>query len=166
MAIAVSVCEAHNEVARIVEELELLPKEMQAHLSYYRSLETRLTQFANALAAEQGTTSDLLQAVGYTVLQGRGRYQPGVDSIVSDAAVRSGVLTFVGLAQFEVQQQLKKAVNAFAAAGLPGLTIDPSVHVDASEEGDVGVDSQDGDVGVDSEDGDMQAPSDGMGDAD
>lgn len=40
------------------------------------------------------------------------------------------------------------------------------MHVDASEEGDVGVDSQDGDVGVDSEDGDMQAPSDGMGDAD
>ena len=42
VARAIEVCEAANEVARIKEELILLPQEMQAYLSYHRRMLQRL----------------------------------------------------------------------------------------------------------------------------
>lgn len=166
VACAVSVCEADNEVSRIKEELLLLPKEMNAHLSYYRNLAARLTQLQTLLTADDGPTAEHLQAAGYSVLQGVGRYQPSVEGIVSNAAVRSGVLTLVGLAQFEVKQLLRRAVVAFVEVGLPGLTM-AAVEEDGGvgEGGGVGggeVEEEGGgeEEGEDSADGDRAPPAD------
>lgn len=146
-------------MSRIKEELELLPKEMRAHLSYYRRLASRLTQLQTILAADAAPAAEQLAAAGYTQLRGLGRYQPSVESIGSDSAVRSGVLTYVGLAQFEVQHLLTAAVKAFSKAGLVVVESDPAAAAATGSDGDgVVVDSED------SEDGDLAAPSDDFGD--
>jgi hypothetical protein len=91
VACAVSVCEADNEVSRIKEELLLLPREMNAHMSYYRKLAARLTQLQAILAADVGPTVEQLQAAGYVALQGVGRFQPSAEDIASSDVVRSAL---------------------------------------------------------------------------
>jgi hypothetical protein len=163
------VCEADNEVARIKEELEVLPKEMSAHLSHYCKLAAHLQHLQVALAAEP--TAQQLHDAGYTMLQGTGRYQPSSEAVAASAHVRSGTLTFVSLAEWEVQQQLAKARSAFRQAGLAAL-VDDCAADQGSEQGgsDAGVggtaessrdEDDEQDAGTeDSEDGDMAAPSD------
>jgi hypothetical protein len=142
-----AVCEADNEVSRIKEELRLLPKEMQAHVQFYRDLESKLTQLQTVLAADSTPTLEGLQAAGFSTLLGIGRYQPTAESVLSSAGVRSGAVSFVRVAQIEVQEQLRVAAKAFA-----GVVV--GVEGAAEQLGD----ELDGDA--DSEDGDMAAPSD------
>jgi len=143
-----AVCEADNEVSRIKEELALLPQEMQAHLQHYRGLATRMAQLEARLAPACESTAEDLRAAGYTTLQGGGRYQPDMNQVLTVAAVRSGALTFVRLAQVEVRQQLDKAIMWFAKAGV--------VDENTAAQGDVSDRGSD----ADSEDGDLAAPSD------
>jgi hypothetical protein len=141
-----AVCEAYNEVSRMKEELGLLPKEMQAHMQFYRDLEAKLKQLQAVLAADSTPTLEALQAAGFSVLLGTGRYQPA-ELVLSSAAVRSGAVTFVRLAHVEVQEQLRVAVKAFASAGVSvdGETEQPDNELNGEE---------------DSEDGDLPAPPD------
>lgn len=134
-----SVCEADNEVSRIREELELLPREMRAHVSYYRRLAARLSKLQAALVPDSEPTAEELLAIAYTMLQGQGRYQPAMDDVLARGAVRSGALTFVRLAEVEVQQRLAEAAVAFAGVGVvaEGEQVEPEPALDAdSEDGD------------------------------
>jgi hypothetical protein len=140
-----AVCEADNEVSRIKEELQLLPKEMQAHVQFYRDLKSKLTQLQTVLAADSTPTLEGLHAAGFSMLLGTGRYQPSAESVLSIAGVRSGAVTFVQLAQIEVQHQLRVAAQAFAGAGVGIEAEQPDGELDGE---------------ADSEDGDMAAPSD------
>lgn len=153
VARAMAVCEADNEVSRIREELVLLPQEMQAHLQYYRGLATRLSQLEARLAPACETSAQDLEAAGYTALQGGGRYQPDTSQLLSDAAARSGALTYVRLAQVEVQQQIDMAILCFSKAGV--VVDDVVAQGDVSDQG----------TDADSEDGGLAAPSDDGSDA-
>jgi hypothetical protein len=145
-----AICEADNEVARIKEELVLLPQEMQAHIRFYRDLEAQLKQLQAAMAADSVPTPEGLVAAGFAVLPGMGRYQPAAADVLASSGVRSGAVTFVRLAQVEVQQLLRVAVKAFARAGV--------VAESAAEQH-----SEESDSDADSEDGDQAAPAAGGG---
>jgi hypothetical protein len=55
VASALELCEADNEVLRIKEELQLLPREMRVHMQYYQELISRQQRLISTLqAAPQG----------------------------------------------------------------------------------------------------------------
>jgi len=136
VARAMAVCEADNEVSRIREELDLLPREMRAHVSYYRRLAARLSKLRAALVPDSEPTAEELQAIGYT------------DVVLASGAVCSGALTFVRLAEVEVQQRLAEAALAFASVGVvaEAESAVPEPELDAdSEDGDAAPPVDDGD---------------------
>lgn len=144
VARAMEVCEADNEVARIKEELALLPQEMRAYLSYHTGLLQRLQQLQLALAGDN--TAEQLQAAGYTALQGSGRYQPSVQAVELSGSLRSGAMVFVGLALTEVRQRLADASKQLQLVGV-------AVEQLGDEFGRSGEAAD-----VDSEDGDLPPP--------
>lgn len=136
------VCEADNAVARIKEELVLLPREMQAYVSNHRGLLQRLQQLQLALAGD--STAEQLEAAGYTPLDGTGRYQPSAQSLQSHAGLRSGAMVYVGVALTEVRQRLADAAKRFRTVGMDV----EQLHGVPDEAAD-----------ADSEDGDMPPPA-------
>jgi len=58
VATALELCEADNQVLRIREELQLLPREMQAHLRHYQALIKRQEALIRALQAAQAGAGD------------------------------------------------------------------------------------------------------------
>jgi hypothetical protein len=58
VAAALELCEADNQVLRIKEELQLLPREMHAHLRHYQALIQRQEVLINTLQAAQPTAND------------------------------------------------------------------------------------------------------------
>ena len=64
MEVTLKVCDAYNEVARIKEELVLLPREMQAHLQYWSAVIDKQERLINILlpsAAAAMSTADVVQ---------------------------------------------------------------------------------------------------------
>ena len=64
MEVTLKVCAAYNEVERIKEELQLLPREMQAHLQYWSAIIDKQQRLINILlppAAAAETTADMVQ---------------------------------------------------------------------------------------------------------
>ena len=61
---AFTLCEAANEVDRIKEELDVLPKEMRAHMKYYQALISRQERLVEALqsAVQPQGDGQLLEA--------------------------------------------------------------------------------------------------------
>jgi hypothetical protein len=147
VARAMEVCEADNEVARIKEELALLPQEMRAYVSYHRGLLQRLQQLQLTLAGN--STAQQLQAAGYTALEGAGRYQPNVQDVERSGGVRSGAAVFVGLALTEVRQRLADAAKQLQTVGV-------AVEQLGDESGAA--------ADADSEDGDLPPPAASDGD--
>jgi hypothetical protein len=63
VARSIALCEADNEVQRIKEELELLPREMSAHLQHLQQLLTQQEGIEAALlAAQESPSSPRLEA--------------------------------------------------------------------------------------------------------
>lgn len=58
MAAALELCEADNQVLRIREELQLLPREMRAHLRHYQTLIQRQEELIQTLQQVQPGTDD------------------------------------------------------------------------------------------------------------
>jgi hypothetical protein len=137
VARSIALCEADNEVQRIKEELQLLPREMQAHLQYMQQLLTKQRNIEAALlAAQQVPTGQLeaaassVAAAGYVQLGGTGRYQPSAVQLLVNSRAVSGALSCVRIGMLEVQQLLSKSVR------LIGLNIDGVVvgGVEAEQE--------------------------------
>jgi hypothetical protein len=148
-----AVVEADNEVNRIKEELQLLPKEMRAHITYWKkllqqqqNLEARLQETVDNSAAGSDTVAAEVRNAGYVPLPGQGRYQPTVQQMLQQPAVLGGAISYLRAAQDEVNQQLQKALKIFVAAGV------------TTGSGDILYDS-DVDVNVDSEDGELPPPA-------
>lgn len=114
---ALQLCEADNNVQRIKEELGLLVQEMRAHVSFYRNLMERLEQLEAAMLAPVGGASRL-EAAGYHMLPGAGRYQPSAQQLVSDPLALSGAVTFLRVAKHEVSRKLQLARTEFAKLSL------------------------------------------------
>ncbi|WIA22063.1 hypothetical protein OEZ85_004408 [Tetradesmus obliquus] len=96
VARSIALCEADNEVQRIREELELLPREMTAHLRYLQQLLAKQGDVEAALLAAQRLPADQcdaaassLVAAGYGQLAGQGRYQPSAVQLVADSQALS-----------------------------------------------------------------------------
>jgi hypothetical protein len=144
VARSIALCEADNEVQRIKEELELLPREMSAHLQHLQQLLAQQEGIEAALlAAQQSPSSPQLEAAtglaaaGYVQLGGAGRYVPSVVQLVSTAATVSGALSLLRVAKLEVQQLLSKAVSIIGSLnmdGVSGLYVEP-VQAEPDSEG-------------------------------
>lgn len=65
MEVTLKVCEAYNEVQRIKEELQLLPREMEAHLQYWAAVidkqDALIAILLSPAAAAATTATDLAQ---------------------------------------------------------------------------------------------------------
>lgn len=62
MEVTLKVCDAYNEVQRIKEELQLLPREMQAHLQYWTAVIDKQDALIAVLSpAPAATPTDLAQ---------------------------------------------------------------------------------------------------------
>jgi hypothetical protein len=64
MEVTLKVCAAYNEVERIKEELQLLPREMQAHLQYWSAIIDKQQRLINILlppASTAESTADMVQ---------------------------------------------------------------------------------------------------------
>lgn len=162
MASALRLSEANNEVCRIEEELELLQREMHAHLTYYEQhLIPMLHQLELELRGDIG-------ADAYVMLPGPGRYQPSAQQLRDDPLARSGALSYVRAAQFEAAFNLGVAREHFARIGLSstsggGSGVAGSSGVGGSSGGGRGAYGGVLDDGPDSEDGD-RVPLDGYDD--
>lgn len=69
MAAVLELCEADNQVLRIKEELQLLPREMRAHLRHYQTLIQRQEALINTLQEARPTESDAAARQLSTMLQ-------------------------------------------------------------------------------------------------
>lgn len=58
VATALELCEADNQVLRIKEELQLLPREMRSHLQHYQGLIQRQEELIDALKLAQTADSN------------------------------------------------------------------------------------------------------------
>lgn len=140
-----ALCEADNEVQRIREELELLPREMQAHLRYLQQLLAKQGAIEAALlAAQQAPAGQLdvaasnLVAAGYVPLGGQGRYQPSAAQLVGNSQAVSGALSYLRIAKLEVQQLLANSQREFRSLSSDGAQGAPEQHgtEDLDSEGD------------------------------
>jgi DNA-binding IclR family transcriptional regulator len=158
VARSIALCEADNEVRRIMEEQELLLREMTAHLQYLQQLLAQQEGMEAALLAAQQSPSSrvheaatALVAAGYVQLGGAGRYQPSAVQLVSTAAAVSGALSWLRIAKLEVQQLLTKAVDTIGSLnedGVSGLGVAAAPAEPDSEGSDYAPESDAEDVEV------------------
>lgn len=146
VARSIALCEADNEVQRIREELELLPREMTAHLRYLQQLLAKQGDVEAALLAAQRLPADQcdaaassLVAAGYGQLAGQGRYQPSAVQLVADSQALSGALSYLRIAKVEVQRLLansRQQMRSLNVEGLPGVVVEQeSEDVDSEGSG-------------------------------
>lgn len=153
VARSITRCKADNEVQRIKEELQLLPREMRAHLQYLQQLLSTQGDIEAALLAAQQTPSSEVAAAAssvvaaaYVQLGGVGRYQPSAEQLLSNHQALSGALSCVRLGKLETQQLLSKAVKLFSSLNVDGVLVG---FVEAEQEE---VDSEDSDLAPSSDD--------------
>jgi hypothetical protein len=128
VARSIALCEADNEVQRIKEELQLLPREMRAHLQYLQQLLSKQGDIEAALLAaqqipssERAAAASSVVAAGYVQLGGAGRYQTSAEQLLSSDQALSGALSYVRIGKLESQQLLSKAVKLFSSLNVDGV---------------------------------------------